>query len=477
MQASRLPDILPRRAMIRTHTLRAEMVPLLRLAVPLAVVQAGQALMGVVDVAVLGRGGPVLLGGAGLGNSLYFGIAILGSGIMHGFDPLVSQALGAGDPGRARRLVWQAAWLALGLALALAVPMAFAPGLFEPFGIPGDVAREGGRFLAWRMLGLPLFLLYFAPRSLLQARGKLRPMLVAVAIGNAVNLVLDLLLVFGGGGLPAWAGPLRAAPALGVVGAAHASNFASLVQVAVLGLAVHGELRPPGRPRIPLPDPRALALALRIGVPAGLHMFAEVSFFSLAALLAGRLGAVPLSAHQVSMQYASLTFTAVLGLGNAGSVRVGLAVGARDRAGARRAGLATLLGGTAFMSASALFLLFFPGVVARALTDDPDVIAAATSLLRIASLFQLSDGLQGIGAGVLRGAGETRYTFAANMVAYWVIGLPLALAFTFGLGMGVAGLWSAFVVCLTVVAASLVRRFLRLTSREVVPLAEQVMLP
>jgi MATE family multidrug resistance protein len=459
--------------MTRPPSIRSELPPLLLLSVPLAVTQGGQALMGAVDVAVLGRAGPVLLGGAGLGNALFFTIAILGMGVMHGFDPLVAQALGAGDTGRARRLVWQAGWLALGLAGVLAVPTALAPALLEPIGIATDVARQASRFLEWRMLGLPFFFLYFGPRSFLQARGRLRPMVVAVAIANVVNLLLDLLLVFGGTGLPAWAGPLRAVPALGVVGAACASNAASLVQLLVLSLAVRSEARPVAGRRLPPPDRRELALALRVGLPAGLHMFAEVSFFSLASLLAGRLGILPLAAHQVALQVATVTFTVAIGLGNAGSVRVGLAVGARDRAGARRAGQAALLGATVFMAACSLVLLAFPAFVARILTDDPDVIAAVVPLLRIAALFEIFDGAQAVGAGILRGAGQTRFTFAANMVAYWVIGLPLVLVLGFGLKLGVSGIWSGFVLCLVLVAASLVWRFHRISSREIAPLADR----
>ncbi len=125
------------------------------------------------------------------------------------------------------------------------------------------------------------------------------------------------------------------------------------------------------------------------------------------------------------------------------------------------------------MSASAAVLLLFPGWVARLLTDDPGVVASAVSLLRIAALFQLSDGLQGVGAGVLRGAGETRFTFATNMVAYWVLGLPLTLLLAFGLRMGVGGMWWAFVVSLSAVAASLVLRFRWITSREIAPLVER----
>jgi MATE family multidrug resistance protein len=448
-----------------------ELRQLVLLGGPLALTQMGQSLLGVVDVAVLGHAGPVLLGGAGLGNALFFGIGVLGMGVMHGLDPLVSQALGAGDPGRARRLVWQGAWLACALAALLAVPIALAPWLLEPLGIAHDVAAQAGRFLSWRILGLPFFFLYFAPRAYLQARNRVAPMLGAVLVANAANLGLDLLLVFGGATLPAWAGPLRQVPALGVVGAAMSSNVASLLQAGLLALAVRADLRGARGGGPARPDPRALALALRVGLPAGLHMFAEVSFFSLASLVAGRLGALPLAAHQVALQLASLTFTATVGLGNAASVRVGLAVGARDRAGARRAGQAALLGAAGFMTCAALLFLSVPHLIARLMTSDPAIIAAAVPLIRIAALFELSDGLQGVGAGILRGAGEAHFTFAANMVAYWVVGLPLVLLLVFGVGLGIAGMWLGFVLSLALVAGSLVWRFLRVSSREIAPLA------
>jgi MATE family multidrug resistance protein len=437
----------------------------------------GQALLGVVDVAILGRAGPVLLGGVGLGNALYFGIGVLGMGVMLGFDPLVSQALGAGDPGRARRLVWQGVWLGLALAAVLAAPIAFAPRALAPLVRDPELIHQAATFLFWRLPSLPLFFCYFAPRSLLQAQNRLAPMVTGVAIANVVNLGLDLLLVFGGAGLPAWTGPLRAVPALGVVGSAWASNAAAAVQVILLAIAVRAELRglAGARGRSALrPDLRELARAVRVGLPTGLHMCAEVNFFSaLGSTLAGSLGRIPLAAHQVALQLASLTFTAMTGLGNAGSVRVGLAVGARDREGARRAGIAALLGAAGFMSASALLFVAFPEAVARLMTDDPAVVATAVPLLRVAGAFQLFDGLQGVGAGILRGAGDTRYTFAVNMVAYWAIGLPVVLLLVFGLGWGVLGLWTGFVVSLAVVAGRLVPRFLRLSASEIAPLVAE----
>lgn len=454
--------------------LPSEMGQLARIGAPLMLAQLGQGLLGVVDVIVLGHADPVLLGGVGLGNALYFGISILGMGIMHGMDPLVSQAMGAGDPGRARRLVWQGVWLAAALTLVLAVPIYLAPRALGPIGIAPEVVDQAERFLTWRLLSLPCFFVYFAPRSLLQAVNRLSPMVVGVAVANVLNLVLAVLLVFGGAHLPAWTGPLRAVPALGVVGSAWASNIASAVQLLVLVLAVRGELREvegPGGRTAAAPDWRELRLALQVGLPSGLHMAAEVAFFALlGSTLAGSLGTIPLAAHQLSLQLPSLTFLATTGIGNAGAVRVGLAVGRGDRAAARRSGLAALLGAAGFMVLCALGFLLFAGPIARAMTDAPAVVALATPLLRLAAGFQLFDGLQGVGAGILRGAGDTRYTFAANMAAFWAVGAPVVLGLSLGLGWGIFGLWTGFIVALALLASLLVRRFLRLSSREIAPL-------
>src|SRR5512141_3197774 len=144
-----------RRAMSRRSPYLTELWQLVLLGGPLALTQMGHALLGAVDVAVLGRAGPRLLAGVGLGSALYFGIGVLGMGIMHGLDPMVSQALGAGDPGRARSLVWQGVWLALGLSVLLAVPVVLSPAAVAALGVPADVITQAARFLSWRALSLP----------------------------------------------------------------------------------------------------------------------------------------------------------------------------------------------------------------------------------------------------------------------------------------------------------------------------------
>jgi len=451
---------------------RLELRALARLAAPLAAAQAGQALMGVVDTAIVGRAGAVPLAGVGLGNALFFTIGVIGIGLMMGLDPLIAQAFGAGDALRARRLLWQGTSLAMVASLALALPMVLLPLTFVPFGVEPAVAELAGTFILWRLPGLPFLFLYVGGRAYLSAAGHTRPMVVATVVANVLNLPLGVLLVFGGGVLPAWAGPLRLLPALGGAGAAISSSLSLLLQSAMLYAAIHGVPSPPLPRRARRPDRGELLRAARVGLPSGLHMLVEVAFFSLAGVLAARLGAEPMAAHQLALSIATFTFSVTIGIGNAGSIRVGTFVGARDRVGARRAGLTAFGAAGAFMACTGMVFLLMPGLLARLMTDDPAVAAAAVPLLRVAAVFQVFDGLQGAGAGVLRGAGITRFTFAANLVGHWLLGAPALLLFVFVLELGVVGLWWGFVVGLVSVSVALLWRFLQVSSREIAPLVE-----
>ncbi len=447
---------------------RAELGALVRLAVPLALATAGQSLMSVVDAAVVGRAGAVPLAGVGLGTLLFFAISVAGMGTMMGLDPIVSQALGSGDGTRARHFLWQGAWLALLLGGLLAVPLGFVPTLLGPLGIAPDVAAQASGHLLARIPSLPALLFFFAARSYLQGANAPRAVVLSAVMANVVNLLLDLLLVFGGEGLPPWAGALRAIPPLGAAGSGIATSIATWLQAAFVAWAA-GRI-PAAGPWARRPVAREMRLAVKVGAPVGLHMAAEVGVFALVGLLAGRLGAVPMAAHQVAIALASFSFNAAVGIGNAGSVRVGWAVGSRDTPAARRAGLVAFGAGAALMSTWGLAFLLFPGIFARLMSTDPAVVAATTPLLRVAGLFQISDGIQAVGAGVLRGAGDTRFTLWANLVGHWALGLPAALGMGLALGYGVTGLWWGLLVGLTAVAVALFVRFRRVSSREIVPI-------
>ncbi len=457
----------------RPNRLAEELSALGRLALPLALANAAQSFMGLVDTAILGRAGAAPLAGTGLGNLIFWTVAIFGVGLMMGLDPLISQAVGSGDRSRARHLLWQGVWLACGIAAALAVPMALAPLALVPLGIPPEVARQATGYLLLRLPSLPFLLFFYAGRSYLQAHGVARAVLLTAVVANLVHVPVDLLLVFGGGSLPAWTGLLRLVPAMGAAGSGLATSLSFALQAGILGVAIRwiGADRPVRGLRGAAPE--EMRRAVRVGLPVGLHMAAEVGVFALVGFLAGRLGREALAAHQIGIAVASFSFNAAVGIGNAGSVRVGWAVGARDTPAARRAGLVAFGAGAGFMSMWGLAFLLFPASLARLMTDQPEVVAAAAPLMMVAGVFQISDGIQGVGAGVLRGAGDTRFTFLANMVGHWAVGLPVALALGVGLGLGVTGLWWGLCAGLTAVAAGLFARFLRLSAREIVPLAER----
>ncbi len=254
---------------------------------------------------------------------------------------------------------------------------------------------------------------------------------------------------------------------MGVVGAAVATVACTFLQLGILALGM-ARIHVKGFERAHRRPVKAdLRRSLAVGVPVGLQMGAEVGIFALVGILAGRMGADALASHQIALTLASLSFTTAVGIGTAGGVRVGLAIGANDTKGVRRAGLTAFIAGGGFMVLSAMAFVLIPAPIIALLTDKPDLIEAAIPLLAVAAIFQISDGLQGVGAGVLRGAGDTRFSFLANVAGHWLVGLPLVLALgTFG-DLGVEGLWYGLAAGLTAVAVALFVRFLRLSAKPI----------
>jgi MATE family multidrug resistance protein len=194
---------------------------------------------------------------------------------------------------------------------------------------------------------------------------------------------------------------------------------------------------------------------VRLGLPIGAQQGLEFGAFGTVGLLMGRLGTVPVAGHQAALNLAALTFMVPLGVGAAAAVRVGHAVGAGDARGARRAAAAALACGVGFMAASALVLLAAPRALAGLYTSDAAVLALAASLIPIAGVFQVFDGLQVVSLGVLRGAGDTRVPMLVNAVGFWLLGLPLGAWLGLRTSLGPPGLWWGLVAGLAVVGVVL----------------------
>ncbi len=437
------------------------------LAVPLVLGQLGQQLMGLVDTAMLGRYSDSALAGAGIANGMLFFVTVFGMGVVMGLDSLVPQALGAGDEIRARRLLWHGIRVAILIGLPLTGLVAAMPLLLPVAGVGDRVASEVTTYLLGRLPAILPFLIFAALRSYLQAKGLIRPIVIAMVAGNLVNVVADGLLIFGDGALDAVGLPGIGLPALGVLGAAIATTIISTLAMLVTALAV-AQAPVAGFTRGGH-DRRLTRSILHLGVPIGLQLVAEVGIFALTALLAGRLGTIPAAAHQVALTLASCTFAVVVGIGTATSVLVGRAVGAADARATRQAGMTGVKFGAVFMAASALVFLAVPGLLAGLFSSDPVVVEAATPLIRIAAVFQLSDGTQAIASGALRGAGDNRASLLANLFGHWVVALPLSLLLGFHLEMGARGLWWGLSAGLSTVAVILLARFLHLSARPIAP--------
>jgi MATE family multidrug resistance protein len=426
----------------------SERKELLKLAAPLAAQQVGFQLMGTVDALMLGRYSDAALAGAGVGNNLLFAITSIAMGVVMGMDTVVPQALGAGRTDEARRAVGAGARLAVLVGLAATLVTLLSPLLLVVADVTPDVIDQARPYVYIRALGIVPFVLTIALRSYLTAHGATRPLLVAMIAGNVVNAGLDLFLIYGLG--------------LGVIGAGLATLLVQVLTLAVYAVAVRALDRGVPRPPSTAADLAAIA---RYGWPVAGHLFAEIGVFGLATVLAAHLGETPAAAHSIALNLASFTFSFAVGVASATGVRVGHAVGAGDLSLARQRGLLGLRVGLAVMACFAATFLLVPRLVAEAFTDSPAVIAATVPLLQIAALFQLSDGTQAIGAGMLRGLGDTRATFVGNLIGHYAVGLPIMLALGVGAAMGAPGLWWGLSAGLTVTGAYLLARFLRSTTR------------
>jgi MATE family multidrug resistance protein len=440
-----------------------------RLALPLALGHLAQHTMQLVDTMLLGRYSEAALAGASIGGGMLFTVMVLGLGVTLGMDALIPQALGAGEPVRARRILWQGLRLAVLVGVPLTAVAAITPLALPLLGVDAEVAVETRAYVFGRLPSVIPFLLYASMRSYLQACGITRPIVVVAIVGNLVNGAGDWILIFGDEGLTDLGLPAIGLPPLGALGAALATSTVACITLLYLGLAVRAVQLDgaPAKAQLRAIDPEVMRRIFRIGLPIGLQLMAEVGVFALTAMLAGRLGETPSAAHGVAITWASLTFSVVIALGAATAVRVGKAVGAGDVAGTRRAGVTGLYFGAIFMTGTALLMLAIPRQLASAFTEDPDLIAAAVPLLRIAAVFQLSDGAQAIAAGALRGAGDTRASFYANIVGHYGVGLPISLGLCFGMDMGAAGLWWGLSAGLTATAIVLIARFLHLSKRPI----------
>jgi MATE family multidrug resistance protein len=429
--------------------LREETRALVRLAAPVAATQLGLMSLGVIDTIMVGHLSKEALAAVALGSLYAWGLMIVGQGILMALDPLISQAHGAGDAPAVSLALQRGLLLSLALTLPFVVAFEHAEPVLWAFKQPPEIIPAATQFIRNLAPGVPAFFAFVVLRQALQAMSVVRPVLWSVAAGIVSNIVLNLGFIYGRFGLPA----------MGAPGTAISTSIGRYVMLAVLAVASWSVFREVWeRPTRRLFEVRPYARMLAIGVPTGIQYGLEVWVFMTVSLLMGTMGTVTIAGHQVAINLCSISFMVPLGIGAAAATRVGNAVGRGDRQEARLAALVAIGMGAAVMTVSALTFALAPRLLAHIYTRDGEVIAMATMLLPIAALFQIFDGIQAVGCGVLRGVAGTLSAAVINLVGYWVLGLPLGLYLCFRVGLGPRGLWWGLTVGLMAVAGLLVLR-------------------
>lgn len=427
----------------------ADMRALITLALPVVTVEMGMMAMHIVDTLFVGHLSATALAAVSLALAYYFTIVVMGMGTLVGLDALVSQAVGAGDQDAVRRAIQRGLLLAALLCVPLTLILLPTAPVLRALHQPPEIIPIATRVVHISILGLPGALAFVVLRQTLQSMERLRPIILTVVFANLINAACNWLLITGHLG----------APALGVDGSAIASVIGRTSLPLILLWLGRDVLWPLLRVRDPmLFEWEPLRKMLRIGVPVGVQYLLEVGVFNAVALLMGVQATTTLAAHQVAISLASFTFMVPLGIGAAASVMVGQAIGRGDPGAARRAAVAALTAGLAASAFTTVLFLTVPELLAGAYVTEPGVVALAATLIPLAGVFQLFDGVQAVAGGALRGAADTRAAMLANILGFWAVGLPIGLTLAFRFGMGPRGLWWGLVAGLAAVAAVLVLR-------------------
>ncbi len=440
---------------------REEARATLALALPLVLTNLAQMAITTTDVVMMGWLGPASLAAGTLGANLFFLVFVAGLGVTVAVAPMLAQEIGRfrHSVRDVRRTVRQGFWVSVALALPSWGVLWHADAILVATGQDQALAEIAGRYVRAMMWGLVAFYGFSVLRSFVAALERPGWALAVTAAAVLLNAFSNWVLMFGNLG----------APRLEVVGAGLSSTLANLFMFAGLAAVVSIDRRFRRYHlfgRLWRPDRERFAGLFRIGAPIGAIMLFEVSVFNVAALMAGLFGATVLAAHAIAIQTAAVTFMVPMGIGQAATVRVGLAAGRGDPAGVRRAGWTALAVGVAFMAAAALVMVVAPeAIVALYLgpAADAEVARLAVSFLTMAALFQIADGAQAIGAGALRGLKDTTLPMLFAAVGYWAVGMSLGAWLAFGRGLEGLGLWIGLAAGLGVVAVFMVARWGLLT--------------
>ncbi len=425
----------------------------LKLAYPVIIGQLGHMMMGVVDSVMVGKIGAAPLAASSIAHGLFMLFMIFGIGVSMAISPLTAMVIGAKKYSECGIVFRQGLLVNMIVGIVLTIAIIFSADIIRFLNQPEEIIEQGAaymRILAYSVVPVMIFQTY---KQFSEGLSLMRPAMVITLLANIINVFANWVLIYGNLGMPAMHLP----------GAGWATFSTRALMAVSFLLYVSLSIR--YKPYDPTLHYRRIDFSmikkiLRIGIPGGLQYFFEVGAFVGSAIIIGWMGTNELAAHQIAINLASLSFMVALGISAAATIRVGTAVGRDDRAGARNAGIAAFILSAAVMGTFGIIFIVFRWLLPTLYIDEPEVINIAASLLIIAALFQLSDGTQAVGIGLLRGLADAKIPMFITFIAYWIVGLPGGYLLGFTFGFGVQGIWFALFVALTVSAVLLSTRFM-----------------
>lgn len=423
------------------------------IAYPVMLSQLGHILVSVADSVMVGQLGAVPLAAVSLSNGIFALVMMFGIGLSMAMTPLVAAADGDHNRKKGAFIFRNAMFINLCAGLLLCAFIVVGSPILYYFEQPEAVVNLTVPYL--RILAISLIPLLFFQSFKQYAEGlSFTRTAMFITIGaNLLNVSLNYVLIYGKFGLPA----------MGLNGAGWSTLISRIVMAIIMMWYVYRApwfLQQRLIPRLKTLHRRIIRKLLKIGVPLGLQYIFEVSAFSMAAILMGWIGTKALAAHQIALNLAAVSYMMATGIGAAATVRVGNQLGKNDIASLRKAGFAAFAMGIGLMSISALIFITANHFLPSLYIDEPEVIDLAASLLIIAAFFQLSDGVQAVGLGALRGLADVKIPTLITLLAYWVVSLPLAYWLAFPLQLGPHGVWYGLLAGLTFAAVFLFIRFL-----------------
>jgi multidrug resistance protein, MATE family len=438
--------------------IKQEVSTLLKIGSPVILAQLLQMSMSFVDTVMAGRLSPEDLAAVAVGSSILMPFVVLCLGCMMAITPIVAQNVGGRELQQIGKNARQVLWLSQMLALPSFFVLRNLDGAFAMIGVTEEVIPIASGYLKAISWGIFPAYAYGALRYFNEGLSVTRPAMFVALVGTILNIPANYVLMFGKLGFPQ----------LGAVGTGYASAIVFTVMFIGMFWFTYSH-KPYHRfdifSRFRLPEKKYLKELLQIGVPIGISSTMEVTMFAAVSLLVSTISTVAIAGHQVAINFAAMMFMIPFGLSVAISARVGNSVGRKRPAEARFRGYVGVGVSCCIMTVTALIIFLFPEQIAGIYTDDIPVTEVAVQLLFMAAVFQISDGLQVSGFGALRGLKDTKVPMYVNLVAYWVLGIPIAYYMGFIADYGAPGLWMGLITGLTVAGILHNIRFYRKTGK------------